>query len=84
MTYYDDFEMDCGCRMHCTCPKVGTCGSCGKNGHIVHVGSHQWRCAGGCKKGRDTEVKELREEIARLEAELAWRRTRDVPEEYPA
>jgi hypothetical protein len=84
VTYYDTFELACGCRMHCTCPKVGTCDSCGKWGHIVHVGSHRWRCAAGCKQDHDAEVKQLREEVARLKAELAWRRARDVPEVYPA
>ena len=82
MTYYDDFEMACGCRMHCVCPKTGTCGSCGAYGTIEHIGSHQWRCAGGCNKA--SGLKRLREENARLEAELAWRRQRDAPTVYPA
>ncbi len=30
MTYYDNFELDCGCRMWCKCPKIRFCKFCNK------------------------------------------------------
>lgn len=30
MTYYDDFELRCGCRMWCKCDKAVYCKKCAK------------------------------------------------------
>lgn len=60
MTYYDDFEMDCGCRMHCRC---------GKNDNGRKLGEVESRNA-----ALTSENRRLREQLERAEAELAWRR----------
>jgi hypothetical protein len=49
MTYYDTFELDCGCRMHCRCDKVAVCDSCGTYGGVRHSSMGRFYCIGGCK-----------------------------------
>lgn len=37
--YYDDFELPCGCRMHCGCDKVVYCPKCEKK-QVAKVGTY--------------------------------------------
>lgn len=39
MTYYDTFELKCGCRMHCKCDKVAYCKRCKKN-QVFQAGTY--------------------------------------------
>lgn len=52
MTYYDDFELDCGCRMWCKCDKVRYCPKCRKN-QVIEAGTYGIHRCRTC----DTEVK---------------------------
>jgi hypothetical protein len=64
VTYYDDFEMDCGCRMHCRC---------GQNDGGKKLAETQ-----ETKERLAADNRRLREENTRLEAELAWRRPKEA------
>lgn len=55
--YYDSFEMDCGCRMHCTCPKVGICDYCGEYGGLHHISQFHFACIVGCKPKAKPKVR---------------------------
>lgn len=52
MTYYDDFELNCGCRMWCKCDKARYCPECKKK-QIVEAGAYGVHTCREC----GTEVK---------------------------
>lgn len=45
MTYYDNFEMSCGCRMWCKCDKAKWCERCQKT-QVFSWSYPGWYCAG--------------------------------------
>jgi ribosomal protein L37AE/L43A len=53
--YYDDFELDCGCRMHCGCDKALFCSSCQKT-QVFRAGTYYIFYCRKCGS-RETTVK---------------------------